>query len=134
MTRPGSNNGGITGRPRCSRNRCDPARGNAAGTEFAVRDGAILLNAIKLILPVQSPMQIYFACLVGQINSTSFSRLAPSRRGVSRSSRTLGAGCGGRGSVARANGVAGRVHMDFRERCAGAQTNEAEADGKTVWS
>jgi len=24
--------------------------------------------------------------------------------------------------------------MDFRERCAGAQTNEAEADGKTVWS
>src|SRR5205085_6048266 len=30
--------------------------------------------------------------------------------------------------------VAGRVPMDFRERCAGAQTNEAEADGKTVWS
>ena len=34
----------------------------------------------------------------------------PSRqRGVSRSSRTLGAGCGGRGSVGRAIGIAGRV-------------------------
>ena len=102
---------------------------------FTVRDGAILLNAIKLILPVQSPSRNYFACLVGQINSTSFSRLVPSERGVSRSSRTLGTGCGGRGSVVRANGwLQGGSNMDFRERTAGVQTSDAEADGKTVWS
>ena len=31
----------------------------------------------------------------------------PTERGVSRSSRTLGAGCGGRGSVLRATGLQG---------------------------
>ena len=44
----------------------------------------------------------------------------------------VGVGCGGRGSVGRANVVAGRALA--RERSDGAQTNGAFADGKTVWS
>jgi len=45
-------------------------------------------------------------------------------RGVSRSSQTLGWGCGGRGSVVRELGR-------WSEQ---AQTNDVEADGEVVWS
>ena len=41
------------------------------------------------------------------------------KRGASRSSRTLGAGCDGRGGIMRAMSV---------------RTNDAEADGEDVWS
>ncbi len=52
------------------------------------------------------------------------------KRGVSRSSRTWSAGCGGRGSV----GARGNRRASFRERSAGARTNGAAADGEVVWS
>ncbi|MGH6780343.1 MAG: hypothetical protein ACRECL_20385, partial [Bradyrhizobium sp.] len=42
-----------------------------------------------------------------------FARPAPAKRGASRSSRTLGAGCDGREDVA--------------------ETNNIDADGKAVW-
>ena len=48
-----------------------------------------LLNRIKLICPVQSLVEKYFAFAVGQIKFTT--RAIPSQqRGVSRSSRTWG--------------------------------------------
>jgi len=53
-------------------------------------------------------------------------------RDVSRSSRTLGTECGGRGSARCADWIAGRALA--RERSAARQTNDAEAYGKTVWS
>jgi len=50
--------------------------------------------------PVQSSLQKYFASPLTQIKlTTSISRSR--KRGGSRSSRTLGAGCDGRGSVRR---------------------------------
>src|SRR4051794_37756793 len=54
-------------------------------------------------------------------------------RGVSRSSRTWGAGCGGRGSVWARDVMAGRVDKT-RERSNGELTNGADADGEVVWS
>ena len=51
----------------------------------------------------------------------------PGQRGVSRSSRTLGAGCGGRGSVGRATDIAGRVKP--RERRSSARTSD-DASGR----
>ena len=42
----------------------------------------------------------------------------------------VGMGCGGRGSV----GAQGDRRAVFRERSTGAQTNDAGAYGKTVWS
>jgi hypothetical protein len=51
-------------------------------------------------IAVQPSSQKYFAFAVGQIISTSSPRPA-SIRGAYASSRTLGAGCGGRGSGAR---------------------------------
>src|SRR5882724_10471567 len=48
----------------------------------------------------------------------SFSRLVPEKRGGSRSSRTLGTGCDGRGSVRRANS---------------ARTSDVATDGEVVW-
>jgi hypothetical protein len=57
------------------------------------------------------------------------------QRGVSRSSLTLGMGCGGRGSVGRVrDGRAGFGLSQTRERSNGAQTTDVEADGKAVWS
>jgi hypothetical protein len=57
-------------------------------------DGKIYLSD----LPVQPLFQKYFRSHLTQI--TSISPAVPAReRGVSRSSRTLGMGCGGRGSV-----------------------------------
>src|SRR5882757_5025468 len=49
----------------------------------------------------------------------SLACLVPEKRGGSRSSRTLGTGCDGRGSVRRANS---------------ARTNDVAADGEVVWS
>ena len=55
---------------------------------------------------VQPHFQKYFRSRLTQIKSISL--VVPSLwRGVSRSSRTLGAGCGGRGSVGRAMGSQG---------------------------
>jgi hypothetical protein len=54
-------------------------------------------NPFNVIWVVQMGIEKYFASLPGQI--TGLFRAIPclSKRGVSRSSRTLGAGCGGRG-------------------------------------
>jgi hypothetical protein len=64
-------------------------------------------------IAVQPYQQKYSASLPGQIIS-SFRAIPSRKRGVSRSSRTLGAGCGGRGNVKR--------RMTLR------------ADGEVVWS
>ena len=67
---------------------------------------------------VQPLLQKYSASPLTQIKSKTL----PSRsrkRGGSRSSRTLGAGCDGRGSVRRVNN---------------ARTNDVAADGEVVWS
>src|SRR5205814_9153105 len=54
-----------------------------------------LLNRIKLIWAVQSRLKKHFRSRFTQIKTISLA--IPSRmRGVSRSSRTLGTGCGGR--------------------------------------
>jgi hypothetical protein len=63
---------------------------------------------------VQPPHLKYFAFAVGQIIFRTSRHPAPEKRGVSRSSRTLGAGCDG--------------------RFGGALTNGAMADGEVVWS
>ena len=59
--------------------------------------------------------------------------IPPSRleRGALAIVTNVGVGCGGRSSVGRAKGIAGRVWA--RERITSAQTNGAEAYGKTVW-
>src|SRR5262249_29006304 len=57
-------------------------------------------NAFKLIWVVQSLARKYSALLLHQFSGISL-RPALHRRGVSRSSRTLGAGCDGRVGVAR---------------------------------
>ena len=62
-----------------------------------------LLKQFKLICPVQSFPQKYFCFLPRQITGV-FRASRALRRGVSRSSRTLGAGCGGRGSVVARGG------------------------------
>ena len=49
--------------------------------------GVILLTWIKLMLPVQSPLQKYFHSLLTQITCISFA-IPAHTRGVSRSSRT----------------------------------------------
>ena len=61
-------------------------------------DGQISSRARK---PVHPFLQKYFACAVGQITATSFSRPAPERGAYAQSPRTLGAGCDGRVGVAR---------------------------------
>ncbi len=134
VTRPGSNYSWIAGRPRCSRNPCDPARGNAAGAGFAVRDGAILLNRVKLFLPVQSPLQKIFACHVGQINSTSFSRLVPTRGAFrDRHGRWNGMRWTRQRRARQWQLQGGSVWISVSDEPA-RWTNGAEADGKTVWS
>src|SRR5438309_12055721 len=61
--------------------------------------------------------------------------LPPSRptRGAYRDRHGRGVGCGGRGSVGRCQGMAGRVDT-ARELTNGTQTNGANAYGKAVWS
>ena len=106
------------------------------GGEVAAPDlqqSANLLSRINVIWVVQSPHEKYFACAVGQITSTSFSHPVP-QEGRWPSSRTLGRDAVDAIASCAPMAVAGRIPMDFRERSAGAQTNGAEADGKTVWS
>jgi hypothetical protein len=57
--------------------------------------------------PVQPCREKYFTSLPGQIISL-FPAVLARERGVSRSSRTLGAGCGGRGSVVARDVIAER--------------------------
>jgi hypothetical protein len=58
-------------------------------------------NHIKLICPVQPFLQKHFGFPIDA--NQFFITAIPSRmRGVSRSSRTLGTGCGGRGGILRA--------------------------------
>ena len=83
----------------------------------------IFRNRVKPLL------QKYFASRLTQIRCIS----KPSRlpwRGVSRSSRTLGMGCGGRESVRRAMAIAGRDEP--RERSAACKMIGAFAYGEAV--
>ncbi|SRR6266851_1089303 len=94
------------------------ARRWMAGSSPAKTSGLLLPDGQISDLAVQPRLQKYFCFRAPQITS----RTLPSRahkRGASRSSRTLGAGCDGRGSVRRA-------------KCA--RTNDAFADGEVVWS
>jgi len=72
------------------------------------------VSPIKPESTVQSRSEKYFAFAVGQIIFRTSRHPAPDKRGVSRSSRTLGAGCDG--------------------RFGGALTNGAKADGEVVWA
>src|SRR3984893_941921 len=63
-----------------------------------LRAAANLFKRINLIPPVQSHLQKYFPSRQTQIKSIS-PAIPALWRGVSRSSRTLGTGCDGRGSV-----------------------------------
>src|SRR5437879_6012174 len=90
-----------------------------------------LLKRIKVICPVQSHLKKYFRSRLTQI---SFRSLAVSSyRGAYRDRHGRGAGCGGRGSVRRCQGMAGRVDT-ARELTNGTLTTTLFADGKAVWS
>src|SRR5713226_4040533 len=80
--------------------------------------------------PVQPHLQKYFRSGLTQIKSISLA--VSSHRGAYRDRHGRGAGCGGRGSVRRCQGMAGRVDK-ARELTNGTQTNGANADGKAVW-
>src|SRR5216683_2675255 len=88
--------------PRNDKLLCD-AKVHASSADFARR--ANLSRSAAIDLTPKSVASL--ACLV------------PEKRGGSRSSRTLGTGCDGRGSVRRANS---------------ARTNDVAADGEVVWS
>ena len=66
-----------------------------------LRQKSNFASAIKLESTVQSAREKYFVLPVGQIISTSSRHPATHKRGVSRSSRTLDAGCDGRFRCAR---------------------------------
>jgi hypothetical protein len=86
------------------------------GSRFArpgMTPGENFSSEIKLFLPVQPFPEKFSGSRLTQIKSISRS-VPPHMRGVSRSSRTLGAGCDGRGGVKR--------RMALR------------ADGEVVWS
>jgi hypothetical protein len=71
-----------------------------------VRQNADFVRRFNVIWVVQSHQKKYSCCAVGQISATD-SRVLTHKRGVSRSSRTLGAGCDGRvGGVRRTLPVA----------------------------
>src|SRR5882672_2327843 len=83
--------------------------------------------------PVQPRLQKYSASQWTQIKSISLA--VPPHRGAYPDRQRRGAGCGGRGSVGRVrDGRAGLGLSQTRERSNGAQTTDAEADGKAVWS
>jgi hypothetical protein len=104
--------------------RPSPQGGGIRKTELILPAGQIA------ILPVQSRPQKYFPSHFAQIKSIS--RAIPAHlRGVSRSSRTLGSGCDGRGSVGAQSCSQGGVTPVSDD---GAQTNGADADGEVVWS
>jgi hypothetical protein len=63
---------------------------------FVEPDQADLPDGLSGDFPVQPPLQKYFCSRLTQISSLIRAVLSH-MRGVSRSSRTLGTGCGGRG-------------------------------------
>ena len=74
-----------------------------------LRQTSNLSKPIRLMLPVQPLLQKYFPSRLTQIRSISPAVPRPEQRGVSRSSRTLGAGCGGRFQCERrTHGESGR--------------------------
>ena len=75
-------------------------------------------------------MQKYFCSRLTQIKSIT--RAVPPHRGADRDRHGRGAGCGGRGSVGRVRDR--RAGRKTRERSNGVLTNDADADGKAVWS
>ena len=85
---------------------CIPLLGSMTVCGYA-RPKVRMLQKTKFASPinadstVQSSAKKYFTPPVGQIISTSPRHPASILRGVSRSSRTLGAGCGGRGGAER---------------------------------
>ena len=82
-------------------------------------------------MPVQPLLQKYFVSGLTQISSLI--RAVPSRQeGRIARRHERGAGCGGRGSVRRCQGMAGRVDK-ARELTNGTRTNDALADGEVVW-
>ncbi|OIQ76883.1 hypothetical protein GALL_414260 [mine drainage metagenome] len=84
---------------------------------------------------VQSRPQKYFALPQPQITSI-FRAILPRKRGASRSSRTLGAGCGGRGSGARRAALI-RLPQSFDglvPKPSSKLLRKACADGEVVWS
>ena len=95
---------------------------------FRLPDGQISSCFVRL--PVQSPLQKYFVSRLTQIRCISKS--SSPDRGVFRDRHERGAGCGGRGSVRRCQGMAGRVDK-ARELTNGTQTIGALADGEVVW-
>ena len=81
--------------------------------------------------PVQPLLQKYFCSRLTQISSLI--RTVPSRQeGRIARRHERGAGCGGRESVRRCQGMAGRVDT-ARELTNGTRTNDVLADGKAVW-
>jgi hypothetical protein len=89
-----------------------------------------LLNRIKLIPAVQSCLKKYFGSRLTQIRTIS----PPSRPTEGRLAIVTDAG---RDAVAAAaSGTRGdrRAGRKIRERSNGVLTNDADADGKAVWS
>jgi hypothetical protein len=94
--------------------------------EFCLTGKSVIGVSICLSSPL---LQKYSAFPVGQIISTGLGHPVP-KRGALAIVTNVGAGSGGRGSVgARWDRRAGLLVSDQ-----GAQTNDANADGKTVWS
>ena len=79
---------------------------------------------------VQPLLQKYFCFGPRQISSLI--RAVSSQGGAIARRHERGAGCGGRESVRRCQGMAGRVDT-ARELANGTRTNGALADGKAVW-
>jgi len=97
-----------------------------------VRAKTDFFNPFNLICPVQSGAQKESVFWTPQISPTTPAILSR-KRGVSRSSRTLGQGCGGRESAARAMRSQGGL-SGSRERSRARKTSGAIAYGKAVWS
>jgi hypothetical protein len=94
--------------------------------------------SFSLFLPVQSPLQKYFASPVGQIISTNSRHPTPPKGRIAIVT-DAGCGCGGRGSVLRATGlqgglrpVSGQQHAD--ERCCQRTAKSCGPDTPTLVS
>jgi hypothetical protein len=108
---------------RPGRNRCgsDGESVKEQPSQIGLRAESKFSCAFKLIWAVQTWLQKDFASRLRQISSLI--RTVLSHRGAcARHER--GAGCGGRGSVRRCQGMAGRVDK-ARELTNGTQTNDA---------
>src|SRR5438034_7509293 len=79
---------------------------------------------------VQPLLQKYFCFGPRQISSLI--RTVSSQGGAIARRHERGAGCGGRGSVRRCQGMAGRADK-ARELTNDTRTNDADADGEAVW-